>query len=44
MRDRFLAWLLCGPLGHLAAGAVDVTAIWARYLRDRLAGREPFSS
>lgn len=44
MRDRFSGWLVCGPLGHLAAGAGDWAALLARYWRDRLAGREPFSS
>ncbi len=23
MRARFAAWLVCGPLGHLAAGLID---------------------
>jgi hypothetical protein len=23
MRARFAGWLVCGPLGHLAAGVID---------------------
>jgi len=34
-RERATAWLLTGPLGHLAAGVVDWTvAVW-RYRRSR---------
>jgi hypothetical protein len=25
MRARFATWLVCGPLGHLVAGAIDLT-------------------
>jgi hypothetical protein len=40
--SRLAARLLTGPLGHFAAGAVDVLAALATYLRARLAGREPW--
>ena len=36
MRTRFATWLVCGPLGHLAAGVID----WVVLLRWQLAERQ----
>jgi hypothetical protein len=43
LRTRLAAWLVCGPLGHLVAGAADWLALFARYWAARARGREPFS-
>jgi hypothetical protein len=40
MRTRFATWLVCGPLGHLVAGATDVTVALVRW---RLARRQASS-
>jgi hypothetical protein len=41
-RDRFLAWIYTGPVGHLYGTVADVTQLWILYLaslvRRRLAG------
>jgi hypothetical protein len=29
MRSRFAGWLVCGPLGHLAAGVTDWVVLLA---------------
>lgn len=39
---RLLAWLLCGPVGHLAAGVVDWAELYAKYLWSRARGRAPW--
>jgi hypothetical protein len=41
MLRRLAAWLVCGPLGHAAAGVADVAAaLWAaRRERARRRGR-----
>jgi len=31
VRARFAHWLVCGPLGHLAAGATDLVTLLARW-------------
>jgi hypothetical protein len=36
---RFAAWLLTGPLGHLAAGLADWVALLARHWLARAANR-----
>jgi hypothetical protein len=33
VRTRVAAWLLTGPLGHLAAGALDWAGLLARWAR-----------
>jgi hypothetical protein len=39
MRQRFAAWAITGPLGHLAAGIADWAAgLWA-YARKRRLNR-----
>jgi hypothetical protein len=38
MRSRLATWLVCGPLGHLAAGAADWVTLFVRW---RLAERQP---
>jgi hypothetical protein len=38
-RDRGLAWVVTGPLGHLWSALVDMVLIWARYLTNRARGR-----
>jgi hypothetical protein len=40
--ERLAAWLVTGPLGHLAAAAADWTVLLGRYWADRAKGREPF--
>lgn len=37
MRNRLSAWLVCGPLGHLAAGVTDWVVLLVRW---RLAERQ----
>ena len=41
-RDRFLAWIYTGPVGHLYGTLADVTQLWILYLaslaRRRLTG------
>jgi hypothetical protein len=39
MRAAFAAWLLTGPLGHLAGGAADWAALAVRLGRARLRRR-----
>jgi len=43
VRARLGHWIACGPLGHLAAGAVDFTTLFARWklaqVRERRAAR-----
>jgi hypothetical protein len=34
-RDRAVAWIVTGPLGHLWSAGADMTLIWARYLCQR---------
>ncbi|MBA2514692.1 MAG: hypothetical protein H0V26_10270 [Solirubrobacterales bacterium] len=41
---RLAAWLICGPLGHLAAGVVDWLALLARYGWARVRGRDPWGA
>jgi hypothetical protein len=32
MRERFAAWFVTGPLGHLVSGVMDVAAgLWAAW-------------
>jgi hypothetical protein len=35
MRAAFVAWLVTGPLGHLAGGVVDWAALAVRLARTR---------
>jgi hypothetical protein len=35
MRTRLAAWLVTGPLGHLAAGIADWAELLARWLWSR---------
>ena len=37
--ERFAAWLVTGPAGHLAAGAVDFAVLFWRLGRARLSAR-----
>ena len=41
-RDRFLAWIYTGPVGHLYGTVADVTQLWILHLaslaRRRLRG------
>ena len=41
MRARLETWLVTGPVGHLAAGAVDWLALLSRYGWARARGRDP---
>jgi hypothetical protein len=36
-RDRFLAWVVTGPVGRLIAFFGDLGAYWWRWLRGRIA-------
>ena len=42
MLDRFLAWLVTGPLGHFVAGVIDWLALLVHVARSRMAGRDPW--
>ena len=35
MRERFAAWIVTGPLGHLASGIADWAVFLWRAWRDR---------
>jgi hypothetical protein len=35
-RDRFLAWIYTGPLGHLYGTVADVTELWILYMSSRI--------
>jgi hypothetical protein len=39
MRAAFTAWLVTGPVGHLAGGVIDWAALAVRLARARLARR-----
>ena len=44
MRTRFATWLVCGPLGHLAAGVTDWAVLLVRWrLAERQARRREIS-
>ena len=38
-RDRFLAWIYTGPVGHLYGTLADVTQLWILYLASRVRRR-----
>jgi hypothetical protein len=40
---RMEAWIVTGPLGHLAGGLADWGALLARVARARLARRDPWA-
>jgi hypothetical protein len=40
-RDRFAAWIVTGPLGHLWSALADIAVAWVRYAWARLRGRPP---
>jgi hypothetical protein len=45
MRTRFAGWLVCGPLGHLAAGVADWVVLLVRWqLAERQASRREIRS
>jgi hypothetical protein len=45
MRARIATWLVCGPLGHLAAGVTDWAVLVVRWqLAARQASRREISS
>ncbi|HET8821442.1 MAG TPA: hypothetical protein VFM57_07830 [Thermoleophilaceae bacterium] len=33
--ERFEAWLVTGPLGHLWSALVDMAIVWTRWLLNR---------
>ena len=37
--ERFVAWLVTGPAGHLWSVVADVVELWGRYLLSRLRER-----
>jgi hypothetical protein len=39
LRTRFAAWLVCGPLAHLAAGLADWTVLLVRWRLAELQAR-----
>ena len=41
-RERLAAWVVCGPVGHAAAGLADWAVLLARYWWARARGRDPF--
>jgi hypothetical protein len=38
-RDRFLAWIYTGPVGHLYGTVADVTQLWFLYLMSHIRRR-----
>ena len=38
-RDRFLAWIYTGPVGHLYGTLADVAQLWILYLASRVRRR-----
>jgi hypothetical protein len=45
MRTRVATWLVCGPLGHLAAGVTDWVVLLVRWqLAERQARRREISA
>ena len=38
-RDRFLAWIYTGPLGHLYGAVADITQLWILYLASLIGRR-----
>jgi hypothetical protein len=38
-RDRFLAWIYTGPVGHLYGTVADVSQLWIAYLTSRIRRR-----
>jgi hypothetical protein len=38
-RDRFLAWIYTGPVGHLYGTLADVAQLWIAYLSSRIQRR-----
>jgi hypothetical protein len=40
---RLAAWLLTGPVGHLAAGLVDMLGLIRRWAWARVRGRDPWA-
>ena len=40
---RARAWLVTGPLGHLAGGLLDWASLLARVARARARGRDPWA-
>jgi hypothetical protein len=40
---RLAAWIVTGPVGHLAAGIVDWAALFARWAAARARGRDPWA-
>lgn len=41
---RLAAWLVTGPLGHIAAGVVDWAVLTPRWAWARLRGRDPWAA
>ncbi len=35
-RERFLAWIYTGPVGHLYGTVADVIQLWVLYLASRI--------
>jgi len=38
-RDRFLAWIYTGPVGHLYGTVADIVQLWFLYLMSRIKRR-----
>jgi hypothetical protein len=36
VRERFLAWIYTGPVGHLYGTVADVTQLWFAYVASRV--------
>jgi hypothetical protein len=37
--ERFAAWIVTGPLGHLWSALADMAIVWTRWLAYRARGR-----
>ncbi len=40
--ERFVTWILTGPVGHAACGAADWAELMGGYLLARARGRDPW--
>ena len=35
-RDRLMAWIITGPIGHLWSAVADIALLWVRYAAGRI--------
>jgi hypothetical protein len=39
LREKLVAWIVTGPLGHLYGTVVDIAVLWVRWARERVRRR-----